>query len=299
MRHIKSFNKFQIFEKKAEDNIASYRRVLSNEIFPQQSNSRQSINYELDRIRSIKWDVNNSKIKVFLDITSWFGKNQDLIGRGIIGIGAFQNWMKGKFKHSTEIVNHIGFIFSDGRIFHATTAKSGEDHKGVTFQTGQKYQEIISDPTNYMVYELPGDEKNIEDVANKLLKKIEDYLAQKSIIPEEEKQVNQPGAFYDIPGLKRYVIGGLVRPEPKNDLKFYCSELVANLLVRSKTITYEELKSLHTNESLDKYDEVSPTELLNLVMAKGDPAKLIIEYKSVRGKPTEPKIIDLKNYNID
>ena len=67
---------------------------------------------------------------------------------------------------------------------------------------------------------------------------------------------------------------------------------MANFLVRVKAISYEELKSL--NESLDEYDEVSPTKLYKLVMKKGDMSKLLVEYKD-----GNKKVIDPKKYNLD
>ena len=297
MKYIKLFEQYlnettedEIFEKYAEENIADYRDAISKGIFPEQP-SNQSITNEINQLESIKFDVKNTKIKVFLDITSFLGKNQDNTGRGIILFGAIKNWLSGKFKYSAQIVNHIGFIFSDGRIFHATGVKNGETHNGIAFETGKKYEEIISDPTNYMVYEISGDEKTIEKLANNLLNEI-DKLQKTKSGTTEEKGVNKPGAFYDKIGLWRYGFGRLAGKEPENDLKFYCSELVSNLLVQAKVISLEELKSL--SESLDKHDEVSPTELLNLVMKKGDPANLIIKYKD-----GENKVIDLKDYNID
>ena len=282
MKYIKYYENFE----EPEENLANFRKVLTKEILPENPTNKEEAIEEIDEVKNLSWDVKNPQIKIFLDITTFSDREQTLFGKAIIGWAAMKNWFRGKFRNSSQQINHIGFVFSDGSIFHATTpdGEKNEKHKGILFENGQQQ---INDPSHYMIYNLPGDEKDVRDLANKLITKIDEYSNKNS-----SKESEKTGSFYDTPGILRQVFGKWLFPEKEKDLKFYCSELVANFLVRVKAISYEELKSL--NESLDEYDEVSPTKLYKLVMKKGDMSKLLVEYKD-----GNKKVIDPKKYNLD
>lgn len=285
MKYIKYYENFKIYEERSpEENLANFRQVLTKEVLPENPTNKEEVTKEMSEVKNLSWDVKNPQIKIFLDITSFSDKEQTLFGKGIIAWAAMKNWFKGKFRHSSQQINHIGFVFSDGSVFHATTPKKDQPHKGILFESGQ---EQINDPSHYMIYNLPGDEKYVKDLANKLITEIDEYSNKNSY-----KEPEKPGSFYDTPGILRQVFGKWLFPEKEKDLKFYCSELVANFLVQAKVISLEELKSL--NESLDEYDEVSPTKLYQLVMKKGDMSKLLVEYKD-----GNKKVIDPKKYDID
>ena len=289
MKYIKYYENFKICEEKSpEENLANFRQVLAKEVLSENPTNKEEVTKEMDEVKNLSWDVKNPQIKIFLDITTFFGKGQTGFGKAIIFWSAVKNWFKGRFRHTSNQINHIGFVFSDGSIFHATTPDDEKDekHKGILFESGQGQ---INDPSHYMIYNLPGDEKTIRDLANKLIADIDEYSNKNA-----SKGPEKPGKFYDTPGAKRLVFGKWLFPEKEEDrnLKFYCSELVANFLVQAKVISLEELKSL--NESLDEYDEVLPSKLYELVMKKGDMSKLLVEYKD-----GNKKVIDPKKYDID
>ncbi len=59
--------------------------------------------------------------------------------------------MKGKIQGATASANHVGFIFSDGSIFHATTDKAGP---GVSFQ--DSIPDMLENPHQYIILDLGG-----------------------------------------------------------------------------------------------------------------------------------------------
>lgn len=281
MKYIKYYENFV----EPEENLSNFRKVLTKEVFPKNPTNKEEAIEEMDEVKNLSWDVKNPQIKIFLDITTFSDREQTLFGKVIIGWAAMKNWFRGKFRNSSQQINHIGFVFSDGSIFHATTPED-ENHKGILFESGQQQ---INDPSHYMIYNLPGDEKTIRDLANKLIADIDEYSSKNA-----SKEPEKPGKFYDMTGIWRHVFGKWLFPEKEEDrnLKFYCSELVANFLVQANVISLEELKSL--TENLDEYDEVSPTKLYKLVMKKGDMSKLLVEYKD-----GNKKVIDPKTFNLD
>jgi len=286
MRHIEYYENFKIHEGTTpRENLLRYKNIINREAPPINIQTGEDLSGEMELIEKLSWNVENPQIKVFLDITPFFHTEQNLFGKAIISWSALTNWVKRKYKISPHEINHIGFIFSDGMIFHATTPKDESPHQGIVFQDGE---EVINDLKDYMVYDLPGNEKTIRDLASELLIDIDKYKS-------ESKKISKPGAFYDSPGIYRQVFGRWSKwlfPEREKDLKFYCSELVANFLAKVGVISTSELESL--NESLDDIDEVTPNKLYKLIMEKGNLAKINVEYKD--GKK---KTIDPEKYGID
>ena len=287
MNNIKIYEEFTK-TKSAEENIYNYRNYLNS----------------IKKDDSFKWDINNDQIKVFLDITSYSHSTQTGFGKAIIGWSAFKDFISRKFTNTKDFrwekVNHVGFIFKDGTVLHATT--SG---KGVQFE---KYPDVINNPECYIIYNMGGNENTIKDLGKKLISEI------KSNVPEKKcgkcggsgkvnsKPCEKCGGSGDLP--ERYDMKGIVRqvlPDwinriiiaEKDEYKFFCSELVSNLLVRSKTMTFDQLKSLHTNEELSqlsKYDEIDPTRLYKFIVEKGDLANLIKTSKEGDIKIIKPSL---------
>jgi len=246
------YNDFINEEILPEDKIGNYRDYISK------------FNSE-GKVVDIDWYINNDEIKVFLDITSISDKEQTLFGKGIILWGAIKNWVRGKFKNSLNKVNHIGFVFKDGYVLHATTSGSG-----IQFE---RYEDVIENPNSYIVYNLGGNEKDIRQLGENLLKDIEKAGVDK---------IGKQHPLYDTKGIVRQILpkwlSNLFFKEETN-LKFYCSELVANLLVSAKVISLDELKMVKENlTELDKYDEVDPTKLYGLLIDKGTMADLLVEF---------------------
>ena len=237
-----------------EDKIGSYRDYISK------------FNSE-GKIVDIDWYINNDEIKVFLDITTISDREQTLFGKGIILWGAIKSWIKGKFKNSLNKVNHIGFVFKDGYVLHATITG-----RGIQFE---KYDDVIENPNSYMIYNLGGNEKDIRQLGENLLKDIDKSGMDK---------IGKEAPLYDTGGVMRQMLpkwlSNLFFKEETNS-KFYCSELVANLLVSAKVISLDELKMVKENLSeVDYYDEVDPTKLYGLLIDKGRISDLLVEYDS-------------------
>lgn len=210
--------------------------------------------------RECMWDYAGSNgMKVFFDVTTFFNKNQTRFGRGIIAVNTLVNLVKGKIRGATASANHVGFIFSDGSIFHATTDDTGP---GVSFQPS--IPDMLKNPHQYIILDLGGDEGALRKVCEDMLKELSQHI--------------DPAQAYDRKGIARQVplLGKLLAHLPiakeENEYSFYCSELVANALVRVGFMTAEQLASRVLNEQLGAADELSPTELYDLIASK---AKLI------------------------
>jgi len=280
MKHIKLYEEFIT----PEVNLHAYRKYIAGV-----KDENKDVNF--------RWDLNNNQVKIFLDITPFKHQDQDFIGKGIIGWGAIQDWVKRKFKNAKKMrlekINHVGFIFSDGTVLHATT-----QGKGVQFE---RYDAVITDPECYLVYNMGGDEKVIRDLGNKLISKISEKVPTKKCEDcdgtgkvdgekcEDCKGYGELPKSYDMPGLFRQILPDWminIFAAEKSEYRFFCSELVSNLLVRSKLMTYNELKRLH--ENLNKYDEIDPTKLYKFIIERGDPADLIIKDKDGKEKVIKP-----------
>ena len=206
-----------------------------------------TIKKDLKQNGACKWNVNESGIKIFFDVTgigemARLGSSKSTFGVGISLTAMFTN----KVLHG---VNHVGFVLSDGTIIHATT------NRGVIRESGK---DIINNPKNYVVVNVGGNESDLISKYNQLKKTL--YIDKDS---------------YDWKGIVRQVpligklLGRLNFARENKPYRFYCSELVANLLVRCGVISYNELVSLHEKTvGLDKYDEVDPTKLFLMIKSK-------------------------------
>jgi hypothetical protein len=202
-----------------------------------------------------KWDVSGSGIKIFFDVTGVTdmikpGRDKSLFGVGISVVAMLTN----RVLHS---VNHVGFVLSDGSVIHATTGK------GVVRESGE---DIINNPKNYVVVNVGGSESDLISKFEQLKKTL--YVDQNS---------------YDWKGIVRQVplIGkllGRLKWSENKPYRFYCSELVANLLVRCGVVSYNELAGIHEKlTGLDKYDEVDPTKLFLLVKNKSELCPIVCD----------------------
>jgi len=206
-----------------------------------------TIKKDLKQSGACKWNVNESGIKIFFDVTgigemARLGSSKSTFGVGISLTAMVTN----KVLNS---VNHVGFILSDGTIIHATT------NRGVIRESGK---DIINDTKNYVVANVGGNESDLISKYNQLKKTL--YIDKDS---------------YDWKGIVRQVpligklLGRLNFARENKPYRFYCSELVANLLVRCGVISYNELVSLNEKMvGLDKYDEVDPTKLFLMIKSK-------------------------------
>jgi len=206
-----------------------------------------TIKKDLKQSSACKWNINDSGIKIFFDVTgigemARLGSSKSTFGVGISLTAMVTN----KVLNS---VNHVGFILSDGTIIHATT------NRGVIRESGK---DIINDTKNYVVANVGGNESDLISKYNQLKKTL--YIDKDS---------------YDWKGIVRQVpligklLGRLNFARENKPYRFYCSELVANLLVRCGVISYNELVSLNEKMvGLDKYDEVDPTKLFLMIKSK-------------------------------
>lgn len=208
--------------------------------------------------KNCQWDVSQPGIKIFFDVTSFSHELQNFFGRVIIVGNMISKALKGEFKNTASAANHVGFIFSDGSIFHATNDKTG-------VQFVSNFEDIKQNPEIFFVLNIGGDENLVKAKCQEILKKIEQSKV------ESEKSESS----YDMKGIVRQIpiIGKIINKfkfgKEANDYSFFCSELVANVLVRAKIISYEELKVRKiTNEALtglDISDEISPTDLYDML----------------------------------
>ncbi len=224
--------------------------------------------------RGCKWNYETSKgMKVFFDVTSFSHENQTFFGKMIIAGNAIQKALKGQIKGALGASNHVGFIFSDGSIFHATS-----DETGVSFQPS--YPDIEQNPHQYVIVDLGGDEQKLKQVCQ-------------SILNELKEQNVDASKAYDWKGIKRQipVIGKLLAhlktAKEENEYSFYCSELVANALVRVGYMTAEQLVARVLSEQLGQADEISPTELYELIAPKSNVIGVVCEIEPQQQQPEQ------------
>lgn len=202
--------------------------------------------------KNCSWDLSPSGIKIFFDVTP-IAKMTDrksdsfsLAGAAVAKVGQITNDV-------LRPVNHVGFVLSSGEVIHATPGK------GIL---QEKLPDMEKNPNHYICVNVGGSEAVMVEKFKKL----------KAIAGDE--------AGYDSKGIIRQapVIGKILKRlgwvKENKPYKFFCSELVANLLVRSGILKYEELSGVKEAETtgLDKYDEIDPTQLYNLIKSK---AKLL------------------------
>jgi len=228
------------------------------------------------------WDYQKSNgMKVFFDISS-VGDNFDagsyIFGPGIIAQSALTKIARGKIRGALGAANHVGIIFKDGTIFHATSDKTG-----VSFQ--QNYTEINEKPHQFVVLDLGGDEAMLRQACEEIYELIKSNI--------------DPSQAYDWKGIVRQIplLGPLLKhlyvakEKGVGKYKFYCSELVANALVKAGFMTAVELKDrlLKENEEdeLDEADEISPTDLYDLISPKAQLVKPSCKITQAEAEPQQ------------
>lgn len=204
--------------------------------------------------KKCSWDYNTQEIKVFFDITPI--KKMTQIGSKSFSIaGAIISKASEIQNNVLTPVNHVGFVLNNGEVIHATP------DKGVV---QEKYSDIIDNPEHYICLSVKGSESDLIQKFEQLKKAAGDKLS------------------YDSEGIARKIpmIGTILNrlgwAKENTTYKFFCSELVANLLVRCKVLKYEELPGVSEKTTgLDQYDEIDPTQLYNLIKSKATLLKTI------------------------
>lgn len=151
-----------------------------------------------------------------------------------------------------------------------------------------------------------GNENDIRNIGKKLIEKIAANVEEKKCSKCDGDGCKKCGGTgeseerYDYKGIARQILPNWILPEI-TEYKFFCSELVSNLLVRCKLMNINQLKSLHNNKpnfdikipkeykikkmatlesnDLSKYDEIDPTKLYKFIIKHGEMANLVVEYK--------------------
>lgn len=223
------------------------RKLIREAEIAQSLASLGQIKKHIKKTGACRWNISEPGIKIFFDVTPISsmlkpgGSDKSVFGVGISLVAMMTN----RVLHS---VNHVGFILSDGSIIHATTGK------GVVRESGS---DIVNNPKNYVIVNVGGSE-------SELIKKFEQL--KKTLYVDQDS--------YDWKGIVRQfpLIGKLLarfKWSENKPYRFFCSELVANLLVRCGVISYNELAGIHEKlTGLDKYDEIDPTKLFLLVKNK-------------------------------
>ena len=127
-------NDFDLKKFLTENKLTTNSRILDEE--SPDLKQASEIARELKE-KNCQWDLSQPGIKIFFDVTSFNHELQKFFGKLIIIGNVISKALKGQFKNSTASVNHVGFIFSDGSIFHATN-----DNVGVQFVNN--FDEIVS-----------------------------------------------------------------------------------------------------------------------------------------------------------
>lgn len=221
---------------------------LLKEVLSEEAPDISQANIELIKDGSnCKWDLSTSEIKIFFDITSsskmgklnskWFS----VVGLAINKIAQIQH-------NVLTPVSHVGFILSNGDAIDA------DPTKGISIR---KLEDFNSNPGHYICVSVGGLESTLISKFNELKK-----------AAGEEGGYDKAGVIREIP-----ILGALLKrlnlAKETNNKKFFCSELVANLLVRCEIIKFEELKALSEKTTgLDQFDEIDPTQLYQMIKGK-------------------------------
>lgn len=229
---------------------AQLEQLIVETLTNEKLSSLGKVKKDIQSTGACKWNVSDPGIKIFFDVTSVGSMiRPGSTDKSVFGVGiSLVAMLTNKVLHS---VNHVGFALSDGSIIHATTSK------GVVRENGA---DVINNPKNYVIVNVGGNEGVLIDKFNSLKKQL--YVDKDS---------------YDWKGIVRQIplIGKLLarlKWSENKPYRFFCSELVANLLVRCGVISYDELASIHEKQltGLDKYDEVDPTKLFLLLKDKAE-----------------------------
>jgi len=214
-----------------------------------------------------KWDLSTSEIKIFFDITPT-SKMSDLNSKWFSLIGVTINKVA-QIQHDVLTpVNHVGFILSNGDAIDA------DPKTGISIR---KLDDFETNPGHYICVSVGGAESTLISKFNEL-----------KTAAGEEGGYDNAGVARKIPILGT-ILKRLNLAKETDSKKFFCSELVANLLVRCKIIEFEELKAvsvppISTNNiskkttgldqfdeidpTLDQFDEIDPTQLYEMIKGK-------------------------------
>lgn len=246
------------------------------------------------------WDLSASTgIKILFDVEGLWGNIRSFSMAGVsIIVG---NWLKflkdegiSNITSKIAAATHTGFIFSDGTVFHASSGREGAGEFGLGF-TKEYTQKIINNPQNYLILDLGGDENQLRNLCEKTLEISKSQDTNKLLTQELGSHKIYKG--YDYGGIIRQmqqIVGngkigqwvaalqGYSNSKESHPYSFFCSELVANLLMKLNIIqpnyfnNFKSFKFPHENpitekeikENLDalekvinEADEVSPSEL--------------------------------------
>lgn len=242
---------------------AQLERLIVETLTNEKLSSLGNVKKQIQSTGACKWNVSDPGIKIFFDVTSVGSMiRPGSTDKSVFGVGiSLVAMLTNKVLHS---VNHVGFALSDGSIIHATTSK------GVVRENGG---DVINNPKNYVIVNVGGNEGVLIDKFNSLKKQL--YVDKDS---------------YDWKGIVRQIplIGKLLarlKWSENKPYRFFCSELVANLLVRCGVISYNELASIHEKQltGLDKYDEVDPTKLFLLLKDKAELCPVVCDTNLNKG----------------
>ena len=241
---------------------------------------------ENDRnIENKQWDISEPGIKIWFDITPYDDPSQTPYGKLLILANTMRD-LRTRYKDdewdNTLIAStHVGFIFSDGRILHATSEFKSKEINGVQYEdvNGEHVKDINENPRFYVMFNLGGDEKDVEKYGNKVIEyivkqgtfgKSYDWSGINRIFPDLEPVLNSTNGDEFNQGMDD-------NDDDEKDT-FYCSQFVAYIMIKLGLTTLEELRNLRrVNGDLDPnqndYD-VNPTDLYELVSKKGKKLKL-------------------------
>ena len=204
-----------------------------------------------------KWDLSTSEIKIFFDVTST-SKMSDLNSKWRSRIGVAIN-KRATIQHKVLTpVNHVGFILSNGDAIDA------DPKKGISIR---KLDDFDPNPGHYICVSVGGAESDLISKFNQLKKAAE----------EGKGGYDTAGVIRKIPILGT-ILKRLNLAQETNSKKFFCSELVANLLVRCKIIEFAELKKLSEKTTeLDQFDEIDPTQLYLMIKDKAKTLPIVCD----------------------
>ena len=166
-------------------------------------------------------------------------------------------------------------------ILHATSEFHSDEPNGVRYDdvNSKDVRDIFENPKDYIIFDLGGDEKIIQQIGDEIIK----YIISKG----------KYGKSYDWSGIKRIfpTLKDVLSPEDETEFEqgdedvnnqkntYYCSEFVAKILIDAGFITLEDLTNLKLEngevvENEGKYD-VNPTEMYELISKIGKKCNLI------------------------
>ena len=242
---------------------------------------------EKDRnINNFKWDISKHGIKIWFDITPYDDPSQTPYGKLLILANTMRD-LKDRYKgddwnNTLVAANHVGFIFSDGRILHATSEFKSKEPNGVQYEdiNGEHVKDINDNPKFYVMFNIGGDEKDVEKYGNNVI----EYIIKQGTYGKSYDWSGIDRIFPSLKPILNSTNGGKFNQgmdDNDDDEKntFYCSQFVAYILVKIGVVTLEELRNLRRingdlDPNINDYD-VNPTDLYELVSKLGNKLKLI------------------------